>query len=347
MTDPTIQKTWEFAVNGLALTNNAQGSTQAHQDRREALLGIKQMLTNTGPHTGTFTTPWTVVLSSDSATADASDNWSDIADLVWRDEDSTGTNFSWIVLRQTGISTTFEVLLALESDTVGDDGSQIYASVAQAGYTGGTTNTAPTATDERELRNDDGTSLGYWGSGQDAANHTPAIRYHAMMSSDGECTRVLLFINTINTGFWIFDVPDNPASGWTNPYVAMIYGQNNATTNVTSYEIWNEAATARGRFSGTDTTIFFTSEGILNDGIGERLKANQLDNTWIASEMGVASQTSTFTGRMGTLFDLWWGAGFFAQEATARHYPEAGTKLYVQVKDIIFPWDGSSVLQTR
>lgn len=346
MTNPTIQKTWEFAVNGLALQSTVQGSTNAHLDRRETMLGIKQMLTNTGPYTGTFTSPWTVVSSSNGTTAGASDNWTDVDDLVWRDEDSTGTNFGWIVLRQTGISTTFELLIALESDTVADDGSQIYAAVAQAGFTGGTTNTAPTATDERVLRNDDGTSAGHWGTGADAAS-TTNIRFHTMISTDGDCTRVLIFMGDVVTGFWLFDVPDNPASGWTNPYIAVIYGENNSTNNVVNYGTFLDSATMKGRFSGTDTTMFLSSEGINNSAIGEFLKANQLDNTFVASEMGVASLTSTFTGRMGTMFDLWWGPAYTNQEATGRYYPETGTKLYVQVKDMLFPWDGSSILQTR
>jgi hypothetical protein len=346
MTNPTIQKTWEFALNGLALQSTDQGSTAAHLDRRETMLGIKQMLTNTGSWTGTFTAPWTVVSSSNGSTAGASDNWNTAADLVWRDEDSTGTNFGWIVLRQTGISTTFELLIALESDTVNDDGSQIYASVAQAGFTGGTTNTAPTATDERILRDDNGLGNGHWGTGADAAS-TTNIRYHVMMSSDGECTRVLIFMDKIVTGFWLFDVPDNPATGWTNPYVAVVYGQNNSTTNVTQYGLWYDSANMLGRYSGTDTTVYLSGEGIANSGVGEFLKANQVDNTWIASEMGVVSQTSTFTGRMGTMYDLWWGGSFSSSEATGRLYPETGTKLYVQVKDMIFPWDGTSVLETR
>ena len=343
MTNPTIQKTWEFDLNGLVLQNNTVANG-AHQDRRELILAIKEVLINNG--NTTFTSPWTVVSSSNASTAGAADNWNSLSDITWRDEDSTGTPFSWIVLRQTGISATFELLIALESDTVTDDGSQIYASVAQAGFTGGNTTTAPTATDERVLRDDDGTSAGHWGSGADGTS-PGNYRYHIMMSSDGDCTRVLMFTDTIVTGLWLFDVPDNPVSGWTNPYVAMIYGENNSSTNICSYETWNETATARGRYSGADTTMFFSSEGLANALLGEFFLANQLDNTWIATEMGVASQTSTFTGIMGSMFDLWWGAGFNASEGTGRYYPETGTKLYVQVKDMIFPWDGSSILQTR
>lgn len=343
MADPTIQKTWEFDVNGVALANSAQASTQAHQDRREMMLDIKRMLTNTGGHSA-FTAPWTVQLSSNgTSTAGAGDNWGDIDDLVWRDEDSTGTNFSWIVLRQTGISTTFELLIALESDTVNDDGAQIYASVAQAGFTGGNLNTAPTATDERVLRNDDGTSQGYWGSGTDGAVSNPAYRWHTMMSSDGECTRVLIFMDTVCTGFWLFDVPDNPVTGWTNPYIATILGTNNFTSNQPGYTNFNVNDNMKGRYSGTDTTMFLGVEGYANTRAPD-VGRNQLDNTWLTSEMGIYSQTSTFTGRMGSMFDLWWGQ---VATTSGKYFPQTGTKLYVNVSSMIFPWDGSSIIGTR
>ena len=340
MTNPTIQKTWEFQVNNLTLGTLAL-SAGANEDRREVLFNIKEALVNNG--TTTFTAPWTVQLSSNASTAGAADNWTTASDLTWRDDD-TSNAFSWIVLRQTGISTTFELLITCEEDFTSADGARIGAWVAQAGFTGGSTTARPTATDEREIRNS--TSSGFWGTGFDGSPNVN-IRWHLMMSSDGQCTRILLFMDGIVTGLWLFDVPDNPVTGWSNPYVAAIYGENNFNTNVTSYETWCEGDTMKGRFSGTDTTMYLTSEGINNSLIGEFLYANQLDNTWPASEMALASKTSTFMGINGTMFDLWWGTGFPASEGTGRYYPEAGTKLYVQVKDMIFPWDGSSILQTR
>jgi hypothetical protein len=349
MADPDIQKTWEFEVNGLALQNNAQASTTAHQDRREMMLGIKQRLTNTGSFS-TFTTPWTVQSSSDGHTnASAADHWGDIDDLVWRDEDVPGNNFSWIVLRQTGIGATFELLIACESDSVGDDGSQIYAAVSVGGWnTDGNLTTIPTPVtpgDFRVIRNDDGTSQGYWGSGTDAGSPTGGYRWHVMMSSDGECTRVITFANTVNLGVWIFDKPDNPVTGWTDPYVAVIQATNSFSTTQASYTLFNAAAAMKGRFSGADTTMFLSTEGLANTSVGQAITTrNQLDNTWAVSEMGIASQTATFTGHMGQMFDLWWGP---ATTVSGRYYPQGLTKLYVNVGSMIFPWDGSSLMATK
>jgi len=347
MTDPTIQKTWEFALNGVALANTTLGATNAHQDRREMLLDIVQALTNAGPHTGTFTVPWTVVQSSNGSTAGTpGPGWSSISNLVWRDEDSPGTPYSWILLQQTGISATFQLLIGLESDTVADDGAQIFAAVGQVAFgAGGTTTTAPALpSDGRVLRDDDGTSQGYWGSGTDGSAVNPAYRWDVAMSSDGKCTRVFIFVDTINTGFWLFDVPDNPASGWTNPYVATIFGESNFTNNVCRYGNFLDAANMKGRYSGTDTTMFLSSEGFADSAVGEQMRSNQLNNTWPVSEIGVYSETSTFMGRMGTLFDLWWGEDAIV---SGRYYPQTGTKLYANVARMIVPWDGSSLMGTR
>ena len=345
MTDPTIQKTWEFDVNNFVLANSAQGTTAAHEDRREMLLGIKGAFTNTAGHSG-MTAPWTVSSSSNGTAANTSDNWSTVADLKFRDEDSPGTTFGWIVLRQTGVSATFELLIALESDATADDGAQIYAAVSTGGFnTDGNTTTIPTpvvASDFRVLRNDDGSSLGYWGSGNDGASGSN-FQWNVAMSSDGECNRVFIFVNSKNTGFWLFDKPDNPATGWTDPYVAGIFGSNNVTTEQCTYSQFNVAAGMKSRVGGVDVTIFLSSEGLVNAGIATWMDRNQLDNTWPLSEMGIYSETSTFVGRMGTLFDLWWGHF----PGTGRYYPQAGTKLYVGVTSMVVPWDGSSLLLTK
>lgn len=335
MANPTIQKTWEFQINQLELADGTVVGN-ANVDRKKMLFAIKEALINNG--TTTFTTPWTVQLSSNSSTAGAADNWTAYTSLVWRDDD-TASAFSWIVLRQTGISTTFELLITCEEDSVNNDGARIGAWVAQAGFTGGTTTARPTATDERQIR--DSTSSGHWGSGVDG---TPNINYrwHLAMSSDGQCTRLLIFMDTVNTGVWIFDKPDNPATGWTNPYVAVIQGSNDNTTQQCTYTQFNNSASMLGRYSGTDTTMYLSSEGFANIQVGS--SHNQLDNTWPTSEMGVVSTTSTFTGRMGTMFDLWWGE---ATTTSGRYFPEAGTKLYVKVVSMVFPWNGSSIMQIR
>jgi len=336
MANPSVQKTWQFNLNGLALLDNTL-SGNAHFDRRKTMLAIKNALKGFG------TQPWTVTESSDSATATGNtDKWIDEGDLVWRDDD-TGSAFSWIVLRQTAISTTFELLITCEQDSNVNDGAQIGAWVAQAGFMGGTTTARPMATDERQIR--DSTAFGHWGTGGNGGTGLN-IRWNVMQSTDGECTRVLFFMNNINTGLWFFEKPANPNSNWTTPYVASIQGDNNVTTEQATYAKYYDNAFGDSRFNGTDIQLYLSGEGFNSAAIGEQLTApNQLDGNFIASEIGLCSRTSTVMGRIGEVFDLWWG---FTSQETGRYFPsDASSKAFVQVRDMIFPWDGSTLIGTE
>lgn len=329
-------KTWQFNLNNVALLDTTLDGTAAHFARRKMLLAIVNALKGFG------TLPWTLVSNTDSATTPSAVNqWIDEGDLVWRDDDTSNV-MSWTVLRQVGISTTFELLITCEQDSASADGAQMGVWVAQAGFTGGSTTARPTATDERRLRNSTGE---YWGSG--TVGSSTNYRYHIMQSTDGECTRVLIFVNNVNTGFWLFDKPRNPLTEWTDPYVAVVIGTSNFTTNQCTYTLFHDAANMKGRYSGVDTAIYLSTEGFGTNASGENFTSeNALDGAFIAEGMGLSSLTSTFVGRNGEVFDLWWGLtnASLNTTQTGRYYPEDNTKTYVQVAHMIFPWDGSTIL---
>lgn len=330
-TNPTKDKTWEYSVNNLVVADNTRGSTNAHADKRNLLFGIKEAMIDGG-----LTVPWTVRGSSDSSTAgmDTTDRWVDIDDMVWSTSD-VGAR-SWIVLRQTGISTTFELLIDLRQGSSNDDGGEIRMWVAQAGFTGGSTTARPTATDERQLRN-----LELWGAGSQGS--TIPYKWHFQISSDGQCTRVYIFnANSSRTaiGFWLLDVPKNPTTGWTNPYIATVHGSAD-TTEIPTYANYQNTATLRGRYSGADTTMYMSAEGINNVAVGNAASIdtfNQVDGTYIAGEIGIDSLTSTFRGSHGTIFDLWWGFNFAVSGQT---YPDDGTRAFAMFGDFVIPWNGS------
>lgn len=334
----TTTKTWQFDLNNLVLLDTTLNGRNAHYDRRALLLGIKQALV------GFASSPWTVTDSTNSTAAPiGTDTWSVPDDLEWRDDDGSAV-FSWIILRQTGISATFELLITCEQDSNSNDGAQIGAWVSQLGFTGGSTTVRPSnTTDEREISN---STTQWWGSGANGGSGLN-YRFHVMQSSDGECTRVLIFVNDVNTGFWMFDKPVNPNSAWTDPYVAVISGDNNSTTNQCSYSKFHDSATVRSRFgtSGIDTAIYLSGEGFGTNASGENFTVdNQIDGTFLANEMGLSSLTPTFVGRQGEMFDLWWG---LTNAGTGKYYPEDNTKAYVQVQHMIFPWDGSTLIGTK
>lgn len=77
---PTLQRTWTTDQN-----NAPSDQTSTGAQVKEALLTFKNALKTAG---------WTVMQSSDSSTADTSDNWSVVGDIT----NGTGAH-SWIVLR--------------------------------------------------------------------------------------------------------------------------------------------------------------------------------------------------------------------------------------------------------
>ena len=341
MVAPTKEKTWEYDLNNLTLADSTTVGN-AYESAARRLFLIKEILTNGG--STTFTTPWTVVSSSDSSTAGASDLWVDAGDLVWKDDDTSNAH-SWIVLRQTGISTTFELLISCQEDQTGNDGKQIGAWVAQAGFTGGTTTVRPTATDERILR--DSTSFGYWGSG--SVNVAYDSQTNVWMSSDGEITRIVIFIAGVPTGYWAFEKPKNAVSPWTNPYFATIQGTSNVTTSQLTYALYYDSANMAGQYNNgsavVNTSMYMSGEGFASQAAGEAIvDPDQLTEDYVASAIGIHSLTSNFRGRQGEVTDLWWGYINNADRA-GMFFPADGSKTFVQIGHLIFPWDGATILK--
>jgi len=337
MAAPTKEKTWEYDLNN---TTFADGTFvgNAFESTSRRLFLIKEILINNG--STTFTVPWTVTSSSDSSTAGASDLWVDAGDLIWRDDDTSNV-FSWIVLRQTGISATFELLITCEEDNAGNDGKQIGVWVAQAGFTGGTTTARPTASDERQLR--DSTSSGYWGSGPPGVAYTSQT--HVWMSNDGEITRILICIDGEFTGYWAFEKPKNVVTPWTNPYFATVQGDSDVVTSQLTYSKYYDSANMASRFSGIDTSLYMSGEGFASQAAGEAVvDPNQLTDDFAASAIGLHSLTSNFRGRQGEVADLWWGYTDTANRV-GLYFPADGSKTFIQIGHLIFPWDGSTILK--
>ena len=163
---PVLAKTWQFQVNG---TLPMLPGSKALIQNTALVFAIKNGLVGFG------TAPWVVRYSCNSVTAgtagDGVDRWATVANLVWN---NAGAAHSWMVLRQTGIHSTYEILLSLEPLS----STNLIVAQSDVGFTGGTTTARPTATDEYIL----GT-----------ANMTPSIlttiRTHFMQSTDGAKSR--------------------------------------------------------------------------------------------------------------------------------------------------------------
>lgn len=363
MTLPSLTKTWRFQVNRF-IPNDEGGATDSDDFRNHAknlLFFLKECLVNgsntlydgttvagnwtdsTGASASDPTTNWTVPRSAGiNAGFGTSDQWGDRDEL--RNEDNTGNNRSWIVLANTALG--IEMLI----DCVGfngSDGAAITFYTAQTAFTGGALNARPTSTDEVLIRNGftAGTShtSGWWGAGDSVPGDGRFYTVHVMRSTDGECSRAVIYQNDNPIGFWIFDKPQNPVTGWTNPHVTLIaqYQDSNTESSVTQYSRLHDNNFMRSNHpAGTAMFVYLTSEGFGTNAVGESIIVrNQVDGSFALPEIGLASLTAGVQGRHGKLFDAWYGPTSMRN----RTHPSDNNRAFVQMGDLVFPWNQSAL----
>jgi len=320
---PNVSKIWQLDVNIVAATG---GTTLAND--QNTFFAIKNSLVSFSSN------PWIVISSSDSVTADSSDNWTVSTDLIW----SFG-NHSWIVLEKP--TTGSQLLLSLDRST----SSTFVASWSPGGlYTGGSISVDPTATDQVTI-----SSFSQWNGG--LTSYSSWV--HVWHSSDGARTRIVVSNDSANTLrlFWILDEIEDPfPDNWNNPEVVMIY---TSTTNAIDRDILSNSpvnSTVAKGYDGTSSfDVYVYSQGYSSAGAGfdnwflERpagTVGNELQSSpgFPISPIGVLSDTTGTRGIHGVLTDLWFG---HEDRANGSTYPNSTTnKLLAQAAEVIFPWTG-------
>ena len=353
---PTLVKDYEINANN-TVTGDAtiDAGTNAHRDRRNLILNIKNALvvagtSDIGPSPGGGITAWSHVQSSNATTTSTvpgTDLWAALADINW---DTGGNTHSWIVLQQTGIAANFQVCFDLVQGNNSDDGGEMTVVVSESGFaTDGTTSARPTATDELVLRN-----LEVWGSGAQNGGAKTFI-WHMWRTEDGEVTHVVIHYNDVTLGFWTFCVPQNPSASWDGvPFVAAVQqGLNDDVTSATKiedfYDTTNIYTYRANRISTANslnrTNIYFTADTFGSGPFVQELTvANQVTGEYALGDIGLVCLQSNFVGKMGTMFDLYWGQDPLGKPADT--YPSGGSKTWVQFQDIVFPWDGATPVTT-
>lgn len=314
MAMPSVDKTYQFAQQFIG------GSGSYQTDCKYLWWYFKEVLKGFG------TAPWTVTGSSDTTTAgmDGNDRWTDISKLVTA---STATA-SWIVLRQTGVGTNFEICIHLRLS-----GSTAYNNVAigvsYAGFTGGSTTARPTATDEQ-----------FWYSATSAMRPGQAFAYNilAFHSTDGEVNRVIFLDESGEPAmYFAAEKPKNPVSGWTTPWLAS-YFYTSAGTPAFGTAL-NTSARYIGRNGSTNFTAYLSGEGYISSLLTARNRQSSITGKHLVSSMGVVSETSGVRGRIGQVYDMWWVPRLGAANLI-NLWPDDSTRKYIQVVDCLLPWNG-------
>lgn len=308
---PVLAKTWQFNVNQ---TVAAQGTALDTGERlmfiiKNSLLGFALM-------------PWTCSGSSNSSVAamDGVDRIITTANIVG----SAGAH-SWIVLRQTGIATNYEICIDWNSGAA--NGITLVVSPS-AGFTGGSTTARPTATDESVIINQS-----FFFSGVDT-NH----QIHVMQSTDGACTRVIGWRGGNNLcTFMIFDKPVNTVTGWTNPSITYAIG-NTGAIGIT-YATLNAGTNCIGRGTGAFTAQWACESfggSILPELTNIGTVVNSFENAWSFFPIGIGSTTASNRGRHGSLADIWWKPTSVSDADTFPN--DANNRQFVAFGCLIFPW---------
>lgn len=322
MTLPALDKSWIYDVNiALPSTGNSMN------DHRRLLWTVKNKLISSGQ--------FSVTLSSNSIAAGAADYWPSIASLIWND---AGAAHSWVVLKRTALPC-YEVLIDLGVYSGASVPDRCNAWVSLAGFTGGSTTTPPTATDQSVLRGQDGSVVmdpfNWTGAG---IIYPPAFScaLHYMYSSDGRSQRLFMFKANACNMFIDFQEPKNPVTGWTSPWVATWAISPN-------YAHLNDAWCGSAIHNGGPWMFYLGTEGYVAGAIGERqtVSANELDSAYPMTPATIVSSYSGYRGRHGVMNDLWFGP---TQLNEGDMFPADNSKQFVMIGDVITPWAGVNIL---
>jgi hypothetical protein len=356
MTIPAAEKTWQFNINQKffpsSTTQTGWGYNSVSSDTQAALYAIKAALT------GFTNSPWTVVSScgnlgtwaSPNWQAGASDYWTSPSRIMWNQAGGSSTptiSRSWIVLQQTGMGATFQLLFdCLHNANNNDNGTMLTVAWSAAGFTGGSTTTRPTAADEViRITGWTNNPASYWLRDSSYSSSPFPMTLHVMMSTDGQCTRIFGCRGSDGQPDfgWVFERLKNPSAGWTAPYVVMINPGD--WSNSRGYMGWLSGTVGNTRFTAkygaVNMNLYATTEGLVSNLFyvysATLQKRNQLSNEWQLFPVGVACETAGALGHHGYFYDMWyvyWQLGYL------HTFPDDSSRKWWACDNLLLPWDG-------
>lgn len=322
---PTKELTWQYAVN-----MTASAGSEGLFTHRQNLFNIKSAMISFA------SSPWTVVSSSNGTTTSAGDNWTNTGSINW----SNGGPRSWITFKQTGLSSTFQLLFVCSGDGYSDNGRLTVVVSEGAGFTGGNNTARPTATDENILV---GPGSGGFPFATNAGQGAFQAVTHVQQSTDGSATRIFFMHNGFCPSWMNFQKASDTPAAWSAPnvYSARTTG-NGGVTEITYTNYYSNPYTA-ARITGTNLGLYMSTESIVDNAIGEYfIVRNELDNSFPMTPIGLVNTINVGKrGRHGRLKDVWFGQISAPPAYTGTTYPEDGSRQFIQIGHMIFPWNGS------
>lgn len=338
MAFPTLQKTWQGGTTpgGTDLVNQ----TITVGSPRDTLFAIKEALVNMDQN------PWTVIGSSDSIASgmDAVDRWVTAANLVYRN--NSNDPMSWIVLQNTALGATFQMVLSLE-DTLAADPQRENINIAfsKTGYgvanggTDGATNSSPTSDGTRSF----GLDCTNWHGAENGTDTDKVLS--VIMSTDAEVTRLVISQKSSGQALTSIGIekPRLPNSLWTTPVVGYILKETAASgNNCFRWETIQNAEPFKARVVNMDSVNIAVDMRFVGPmkNTTEVIDENQ-DTTALYFYGGSLVYDGLFAHQnWGSLFDFYWvsRATGGAHAANLDSFPAAGNRTFVCVGDVVWGW---------
>ena len=309
---PNKEKTWVFDYI----------NEQISSDTLETLvdstwLHIKNSLVGLG---------WTVRGSSNGTTADTSDNWDTVADLVH----SSGAH-SWIVLRHS----TMDLEICIDLDTTVPEYFDMWVARSAYNLAAPVTTAKPTATTEWQIH-----SSATLCSAAAVRTITHVI---GTDESPGNVTAILVYwadadYYIVECSHFIFAIPEDAPSGWTTPAIfSTKVNTANGPTAMYSTDTNNHM------FVGTSKYNFYCTGECVN---GTLLTYKyqgfpcdlDTDAGRLLSSIGIFSVDSGARGVNGRLPDIYWAP---AHDTHGSVY-DATSKTWIKLGALFLPWDGAT-----
>lgn len=350
MAAPALHKTWQggSTAGGTQFVNVVVTGVTP----KDTLWAIKNSMVNF------FANPWTVIGSSDGVTSsmDGTDRWVDSGDIVY--PTISNDPFSWIVLQQTALGATFQVLLHA-SETLAADPQREHIGIAAnaGGYgaanggTDGAINSTPGVADGTRNFAVDGTD---WLGAQNGGDTQKVLT--CISSTDGACFRAIVSeqaTGTPITGLGI-EAPRLPPATLTNPVVVYLYKSTVASgLSCFRWETMADSVTNGEMFANVDNVIgaagystinmmpmmpMFSTVEVVDLQEDDRPNPMLYPPMLIGADVGAAAKVTE--RYYGSLFDWYW----CNRNVAGKHLldldtiPLAGNRTFVCVGDCVYGW---------
>lgn len=323
---PSVEKTWEEDLN---ITFGGSGRDADHAD---GLLALVLSLT------GLANNPWTVAGSSDASTAGfPGPGWQTQSDITFVYNIGSQVR-SWIVLERpiSGDQLFIDCRCSSGSDSSYTGRCITVEYSPTGGYSGGATDTAPTATDSINLCTG---ALGvYWLSGTNGAG---SYSLHVRHSTDGLHTYIFFCDSGKCVQQMFFTDPEDAPASWTAAVLGGMVPDTDGTEAAT-YANWYDAQNLHGipAAAGAVFVASFCTMSFDANGFAETLSSPSVfePGVYPMTPIELGSNSASGRGRLGRLPDIWFGS---ADRVTGDCYPDDGTRTFCHFGALIVPWDGS------